>query len=151
MLSHGVEATSAPRTPAWSPDGRRIAFEAAEPARKSDVYVMNADGSELQRLTRNPAGDVDPAWSPDGQKIAFAGYRNHGDQVDIFVMNADGTDQRSLTHSAVHESAPTWSPDGQKIAFTRTRGRWGWSKRCTSSCAHLYVMNADGSGQRSLR
>src|SRR5262245_26682584 len=149
-LSRDVDTLGLGGAPVWSPDGRKIALAAYEPGRKSDVYVMNADGSELQRLTRNPAGDGGPSWSPDGQKIAFSGYRNHGDQRDIFAMNADGSDQRSLTHSSVHEFDPAWSPDGQKIAFTRTRGRWGWSKRCTSSCADVWVMNADGSGQRRL-
>ena len=139
--------------PAWSPDGQKIAFEAARDMpdsrnRKSDVYVMNADGSGQQRLTRNPAGDLRPAWSPDGQKIAFASYRNRGDHWDVSVMNADGSDQRSLTRSLAHDFAPAWSPDGQKIAFTR--GRQRWSPRCTSSCVDVYVMDADGSGPRNL-
>jgi Tol biopolymer transport system component len=63
-------------------------------------------------------------------------------------MNADGSDQRSLTRSPAHDFAPAWSPDGQKIAFTRSRGRW--SRRCTSSCVDVYVMNADGGAQRNL-
>ena len=52
--------------PAWSPDGRKIAF-----GRAGEIYVMNADGSGQRNLTRNPARDFAPAWSPDGRKIAF--------------------------------------------------------------------------------
>jgi Tol biopolymer transport system component len=145
-LSHGVESLGG--VPVWSPDGQRIAFDGNEFPRKSDVYVMNADGSGQQRLTRNPAGDTGPAWSPDGQRLAFASYRNRGDHWDVSVMNADGSDRRSLTRSPAHDFGPAWSPDGQRLAFTRSRRRW--SPRCTSSCVDVYVMNADGSGQRNL-
>ena len=56
--------------PAWSPDGRKIAFVSDRDG-NSEIYVMNADGSGQRRLTRNPAYDADPAWSPDGRTIAF--------------------------------------------------------------------------------
>ena len=56
--------------PAWSPDGRRIAF-ASNRDGNSEVYVMHADGSHQRRLTRHPASDAFPAWSPDGKRIAF--------------------------------------------------------------------------------
>ena len=100
--------------PVWSPDGQRIAFEAG--GRQVDsykpgsagfgVYVMNADGSAQQRLTR---GGSQPHWSPDGRKIAYLSKR--GGNRDIWIMNADGSGQRNLTRAAGRrESSPVWSP-----------------------------------------
>ena len=79
--------------PAWSPDGRKLAFVSDRDG-NSEVYVMNANGSGQRNLTRNPAYDADPAWSPDGRKIAFVSNRdgNYG----VYVMNADGSGQRRL-------------------------------------------------------
>lgn len=108
--------------PAWSPDGKRIAFERegdpcswCQGARRFDVYVMNADGSGEQRLTRG--GGSQPGWSPDGRKIVFVRQsrspRGQEARSDIFVMNADGTGQRNLTRTpdvGRRESHAVWSP-----------------------------------------
>ena len=79
--------------PAWSPDGRKIAF-ASNRDDNSEIYVMNANGSGQRSLTRNPAFDADPAWSPDGRKIAFVSDRDGS--YGVYVMNADGSGQRKL-------------------------------------------------------
>jgi dipeptidyl aminopeptidase/acylaminoacyl peptidase len=79
--------------PAWSPDGRKIAFVSARDG-NGEIYAVNADGSGKQRLTRNAAHDFAPAWSPDGGKIAFSrgdGFR----RSEIYVMNAYGSGQRA--------------------------------------------------------
>ena len=76
------EATDA--DPAWSPDGRRIAF-ASDRDGGSNIYVMNADGSGVARLTDSSAGDYGPAWSPDGRRIAFASERD-GDARNIYMV-----------------------------------------------------------------
>jgi TolB protein len=83
--------------PAWSPDGRRIAFQRKRRVGGSngEIYVMNADGSGKRNLTRNPAQDGSPSWSPDGRMIAFVSNRD-GRRPEPHVMNADGSGQRSL-------------------------------------------------------
>jgi TolB protein len=121
----------------------KIAFEhnmAREGAEINDIYVMNADGSKVRNLTRNPAHDLDPAWSPDARRILFESYRcprtarRCGD-TRIFVMNADGSGQRRLTDNQ-GDAGPAWSPDGRKIAFVRNAAIW--------------VMRADGSRQHRI-
>jgi Tol biopolymer transport system component len=139
QLTSGVTAAS---DPAWSPDGRKIAFAAGTYTQQ--IYVMNADGSHLRLLTRARSGAALPAWSPDGRKIAFTiGARATSvppdDPGKIYVMKRNGTVRRNLTRNAVGNS-PAWSPDGRRIAFARQSG----------SSSEIYVMNADGSGQKKL-
>ncbi len=87
-------------TPTWSPDGRRIAF-----VRGADIYVMNADGTDVGRLVENA---YSPAWSPDGTRIAFVSERDGNDE--IYVMNADGSGLTRLTDNLAHDGFPAWSP-----------------------------------------
>ncbi|MGH7475318.1 MAG: hypothetical protein ACRELD_03445 [Longimicrobiales bacterium] len=81
--------------PAWSPDGRRIAFDSTRDG-NWEIYTMAADGSDVRRLTTDAADDTRARWSPDGRRIAFQSWR-HGGGMEVFVMNADGTDVRRLT------------------------------------------------------
>jgi D-alanyl-D-alanine carboxypeptidase len=126
--------------PAWSPDGPKIAF-----VRSGDIYVMNSDGSEQRNLTRNAASDSDAALSPDGKKIAFT--RERGDNNEVYAMEADGSGLRNLTHNAARDEDPVWSPDGLRIAFAR---KVAWGARGVGGQFEIFVMNADGSGQRRL-
>ena len=103
--------------PAWSPDGRRIAFASSREG-QLHVYVMDADGTHVRRLTSGTGEDRHPAWSPDGSKIAFT----RGTPNRIEIMNADGTGLHPLAIGATQpaeEDDPAWSPDGRWIAFDR--------------------------------
>jgi len=102
--------------PAWSPDGSRIAFETMRDG-NSEIYVMNADGSNQMNITHHPADDHAAAWSPDGTRIAFESLRDGG--RDIYVMNADGTEQVRLTFSPGLSFAPSWSTQGSTLVHTR--------------------------------
>ena len=73
-----------------------------------EIYIMNTDGTGLQRLTDNPADDSNPSFSPDGKKIVF--QSNRDGSFDIYIMNADGTEQTNLTKSEAHDRYPSFSP-----------------------------------------
>jgi TolB protein len=132
--------------PAWSPDGRSIAFVSSRdghqrmqpglrtPPEQSDIYVMNADGSRKRNLTRDRASDDLPTWSPDGRRIAFLHGRGRG-RGQLYVVNADGSGLRNLGRIAgpsLFGGHLVWSPDGRTIYFGR------------------YLISTDGSGARKL-
>jgi Tol biopolymer transport system component len=141
-----LERTGDERYPSYSPDGTKIVFrgdqDLIDHSGDEELYVMNADGTDIVQLTHNAVFDSAPAFSPDGTKIAFESARDSGDPLalDIYVMNADGTDVRRLTTDPAHDEGPIFSPDGTKIAFASLR----------SGQEDIWVMNADGSGQRQL-
>jgi Tol biopolymer transport system component len=156
-LTSGVEATD----PAWSPDGRKIAFTRREDVgggyttfSEDDVFVMDSDGGGARQLTeeRENQHAGQPAWSPDGSEIVFM----RGAPVptalparpgELFVMDAGGSDMRPLTHGS-RDLHPAWSPDGREIAFTRAveppfAGMWvidavgGRPRQLTNSAGHV--------------
>jgi TolB protein len=111
--------------PAWSPDGRRVAFARALPAAGGrslagfDIYVARVRGGRLRRLTRDVGNDTQPAWSPNGKLIAFTSDRT-GNQ-DVYTVRPNGRGLRRLTGTPAEDSAPSWSPNGRRIAFTSDR------------------------------
>jgi Tol biopolymer transport system component len=137
-------------SPAWSPDGKRIVFvrlvrNVPRFAEAHEIFVMNADGSGVRRLTANSVYDDHPAWSPDGNWVAFTREdRNSpalGDLTfDIWVMRADGTGGKRLTRSRDDEVDPAWSPDGTQIAFL--------ANDPNSAGGRIMVMRTDGSHRR---
>ena len=117
---------------AQSQTAGRIAFVSDRDG-NDEIYAMNTDGSNVTRLTHNPAKDWWPRWSPDGQQIAYSSDRD-GD-FEIYVMNADGSNVNRLTYDSAGDWLPSWSPDGRHISFASRR----------DGDFEIYVMNADGS------
>ena len=108
------------RVPAWSPDGREIAFvdwiDGFQSPNPSAIKIARTDGSGQRRLTGFAGWNFSPSWSPDGTEIAFESYRDGDDE--IYVVDRDGSDLRRLTDNEVDDMGPAWGPDGTAIAFT---------------------------------
>ena len=126
--------------PAWSPDGRSIAYTSWLSGFPEVLVSYLYEG----RMTRPANGNADdhnflPAFSSDGSQIAF--MSNRDGNPDLYVVNADGTGEvRRLTNHPAIDVSPTWSPNGQQIAFTSDR----------TGAPQIYVIGADGTGLRRL-
>jgi len=106
--------------PAWSPDGTKLAFTTSRDGGNAEIYVMNRDGSGLQRLTNHPGIDSTPTWSPTGKQIAFTSDRLGNPQ--IYIVNVDGTGIQRITYES-HCDRPTWSPAPlNEIAYSSRSG-----------------------------
>ena len=105
-------------SPAWSPDGSRLAYVSFE-GRKPSVYVQNVVSGARALLVRAAGNQSAPAWSPDGSRIVYASSQAGGTQ--LFIANADGSGWRRLTSSGAIDTAPNWAPDG-RIYFMSDRG-----------------------------
>ena len=137
--------------PAWSPDGKQIAFVSGRnasllsPQAWSDIYVMDADGRNVVRLTGNHEnvtrdtvyGYSHPTWSPDGKRIAFMS------KATIYVMNADGSNPIKVARVNLYyppSSSLSWSPDGEYIAFQDD----------DPYDSSIFTIRADGSDKKQL-
>ena len=145
-------------SPAWSPDGKQIAFVSNRDSDgKARIWLMNADGSNQKVLPNSQntrsTGFLggEPSWSPDGTKILFTGYSACGGRgaVSIYVTNADGGNSQVLTNdpkTCGWYSSPRWSPDGTRILAT-------FSVKTGTDLEpppQIVVMNADGTNQISI-
>ncbi|MBI3463873.1 MAG: PD40 domain-containing protein [Planctomycetes bacterium] len=124
-----VAHPSGANSPAWSPDGKRIACVSLAPGQ---IFAMNADGTGSVQLTNTAGSEVCPSWSPDGKKIAFTSDRTGN--YEVFVMNPDGSDPTNLTDNPAWDADPAWSPDGKSIALASNR----------TGTFRLWTMNAEG-------
>lgn len=114
--------------PQWSPDGRRIAFKSnRNGANNYDLYVMDADGRNLVRVTDHPEHDHDPSWLPDGESLVFSSARDS--RADLYqVWLSDRRVERLTDHFVGRAIMPKVSPDGGWVAFTAQTlpSPWGW-------------------------
>jgi len=138
------------RHPRWSPDGTKIAFVRAMDKNKlqtsAEVFIINADGTQPQRLTLNNSHDLDPSWSPDGQRLAFTSSRSG--KWDVFIIEVATlavTQLTGINEDEVGSTAPDWSPDGTMLTFERfIRIKNGINPKT------IYVMSADGQRPRPI-
>lgn len=129
--------------PAWSPEGKKIAFTSNRDG-AGDIYVMNSDGGGVTRLTFTAAKEGSSTWSPDGEKIAFDSERDGNSE--IYIMNSDGSNQTRLTFNPATDAGPvSFSPDGERIAFARN-GNGG----AAVFNFDIHTMNVDGSDVKQL-
>lgn len=146
-----LNSTSLDYNPAWSPDGRWIAFT-SERDGSADLYRVKPDGTSLERLTDNPAYDDQAAFSPDGKQIVFVTTRAGG-TADLWILDVQTRQARPLTSGPGGDFRPAWSPDGKWIAFSSDRGsnlpmakgRWEHLQ-----LADIYLVQPDGSGLKRL-
>jgi TolB protein len=98
-----------------------------------DIYIINADGSGLRRLT---SGGMDPVLSPDGRQVAFARWDDvqRGALGSVWVVNADGSGERTILGDVHQPKSPTWSPDGKQVAINMQQG--GWTTYLYNKCGN---------------
>jgi len=105
------------------------------------VYMMNMEGTDVQRLSAGTGEATNPAWNPDGEHMAFAWTKGfEPGNYNIFVMDVISKDTTQLTANEGRNENPSWAPDGAHIVYASKRGRQ----------SQIWVMNADGTGKHAL-
>jgi Tol biopolymer transport system component len=122
---------------ALAPDRTRAAFSSNRSG-SFDIYLMDPDGQNLQRLTSSPGNEGEPAWTPDGSRIVYTS--TSGTTTQIAVLSVDGSENRQLTTASGGNHSPSMSADGRTIAFVSARG----------GNHAIYTMAIDGTNQRRL-
>lgn len=147
-------------TPVFSPDGRRIVFAAYVGENNNDVFIMDADGENLKRLTNGPGYDGHPHWSFDGLRIVFNSDRVTPDRNaawsdrwhEIFSMDANGGDIRQHTRCKAVCTYGSLSPDGTKILYRKVVKGPGldWSLGAITRNSEVYTADLDGANEVNL-
>jgi TolB protein len=137
--------------PVWSPDGKRIAYNASGDFGSPQIFVAKDDGSDPKQLTKTyllnwdsgypTFGNYSPRWTPDGKKIVYQSSINDG-LPEIYIMDSNGSNQKRLTNTERRNENPELSSDGKFIVFS--------SNRDLTYNADIYVMDIDGENQYAL-
>jgi Tol biopolymer transport system component len=122
-------------SPAWSPDGEKIAYCVHEGNGFGQIQVINADGSGKAQITKIRGGGCDPQWSPDGERLVFTALGFSPPKLVGIAKNGEGMAAVTDGYGA------HWSPDGKQLAFCRTEGR---------ATTAIMVVTSDGTGLRKL-
>lgn len=138
-----ISDTGTQSAPAWSPDGRRLAYacQGTDGPLDLDICISTSEGTDVTRLTSGPARDSDPSWSPDGLRLAYSSRPACADTIscltaEIYSIGVQGGNRENLSGASDDDFGPAWSPDGSVIGFNRNNEIW--------------LMNADGSNQVPL-
>ena len=130
--------------PAFSPDGKKIAF-AANPWGNYDIFIMNVNGSEIRQLTANRAANVEPTWSPDGRCIAFSS--DNGGSWNIWRVKTDGSDLKPLISDTAVDGGPAWSKDGYIYFHSNRTGHFEiWRLKSPECETSMEFIDRDGDG-----
>ncbi len=124
-------------SPVWSPNAHKLAFLSDRDG-NPEVYVMNTDATEQQRLTQTQSSEYDIAWAPDGRKIAYVSERDGN--AEIYVVDIRSGETSRLTRNNVRDDQPVWSRDSKQIAFVSYLDGDG----------EIVVMDANGRNQKRL-
>ena len=141
QLTTDIKADSV--SPIWSPDGTMIAFQSKRDGPLSQVFVMNADGSNKRRLSDGNGFAGQPSWSPDSKMVAYVSgeQQTAGAAREVFTIAVDGGTPTRITDTGGSFGNPIWSPDGESIACVQLVGDRDYK---------LLLMNVDGSNVRTL-
>ena len=136
--------------PAFSPDGKKVAFESTRTGSGTEIFSINIDGTGIRRLTAAIGDDGAPHFSPDGRQIVFTSARND-QQNEVYKMDADGSNQTRLTtNPGGNDGRASWSPDGTKIAFETARPNSAGEQPSNgiffTQNTEIATMNPDGTG-----
>ncbi|MGE5221610.1 MAG: DUF5050 domain-containing protein [Omnitrophica WOR_2 bacterium] len=127
----------------YSPDGSKIAYGDDSGDADGEIFVMDANGSNVVQLTNNDVGEGNVIqWSPDGQRILFLAFTyNSGNGIySMVVINADGSNRKIISPSGVSDTSPRWSPDGSRIVFASH----------SNAGRDLFTVQSDGKNRKQL-
>lgn len=146
VASESVQLTADTQTdsvlPAWSPDGKQVAFQSKRDGGDYQVFVMDADGNNKRRLSDGKGYAAWPAWSPDGTQVVYISGTSSdaGVAKELYVVAASGGDPKQITTSGGESGRPTWSSDGKQILYVQNSG----------DKSTIMLISPDGNSQKEL-